>query len=118
MLLEHSAAPQPVRHPCERLAFLEVARPAVVVTATPRPDPLTVQGSFLELEALVACAFADVHTAMVARRCDVRRGFVVDDLVSGSAVTDTEWRTGAGRCATAQRVPRDRLPFSFHRYRL
>jgi hypothetical protein len=76
-LPEHSSAAQPVSHPVDRLPFVEVARPASIVGFTPAPHPGVLAGPLIELEA-VERSFGEYlvigHPAIVARRCDTRRG--------------------------------------------
>jgi hypothetical protein len=72
---EHSSAAQPVPHPVERLAFLEVAGPPAVVATAPAPHPGVLTDPFLELEPVersVPEYLIVRHHPIVARGCDAR----------------------------------------------
>jgi hypothetical protein len=73
---EYPAPAQPVAHPANRLAFLEEARPPVVVPAGPADRPLAGAHSFDELEAVERSLSEYLvvgHPPRVPRRCGARR---------------------------------------------
>jgi hypothetical protein len=75
---------EPVGHPLERLTFLPVTRPAPVVTAMPRPDPLAVEGFLVCFEPLGSSGGPDVHAASLALPCAIDLRVFGDVSASGT----------------------------------